>query len=133
MREIKFCGKRIDNGEWVYGFLLGVDCNSVIAQNQFEWVDNLGLRGGDWFHVIPATVGRYTGLKDKNKREIYEGDIAKWNRVICEIIYNSQEGAFQGRYKCGGGYRFITLMNSEQGFEVIGNIHDNPDLLEVNK
>lgn len=69
MRTIKFKGKRIDNGEWIYG-------SYVPHYNFFGTIkDEMVDENGNLFEVAPSTVGQYTGLKDKNGKEIYEGDI----------------------------------------------------------
>lgn len=132
MREIKFRGKRIDNGEWVFGDVIGVDCSYVIAQNMFEWVENSGLQGGDWWHVIPATVGQFTGLRDKNSKEIYGGDIISCGdgNVPTLIKWHKESHAYYAyNIKRKEHYRLDKFFMRYIG-EVIGNIWDNRDLLE---
>ena len=119
MREIKFRGKRIDNDEWVYG---GVEQNSIaIIYDDTLPYDNENL-------VYKETVGQFTGLYDKNGTEIYEGDIVDDSET--ELIYFIEFicGEFVGiNEECGIGRIMNSL--SEDG-KVIGNIHDNPELLE---
>lgn len=122
MREILFKGKRVDNGEWVYGFL-------VKMWGQYHIVDQNNENSA--YMIEPETVGQYTGLCDKNGKKIFEGDIllkgfekvlVKWNANQCRW------GIYSNNYEICG------FNESTQGyFEVIGNIYDNHELLEVEK
>ncbi len=147
MREIIFRGKRIDNGEWVEGSLiskLDVDAGSVSTCEIIERTSYAISADYDtlFHHITPAlvderTVGQYTGLEDKNGRRIFEGDIIsavltggnykdfRWpnKRVVfhagCFTLYD-------------GRHEYIPLASYAPtvAFEVIGNIDDNPELLE---
>lgn len=139
MREILFRGKRIDNGEWVQGFLViatgGINNGeSYILPTvaDFSYGDNGNrIRIGCFVEVDPATVGQYTDLTDKNGKKIFEGDIVDGMDFSAEDGYGLvrwDDGAFEvvGGGVCG------TFYNNYPGtdFEVINNIHDNPELME---
>lgn len=124
MREILFRGKRSDSGEWIYGDLLQptdvVDCTEISQ--------NIGV--GTRYEVIPETVGQYTGLTDKNGVKIFEGDIVIGKKGYAgSPYYPIWEQRFAVKYEYGC-YREL-CDTSYYEFEVIGNIHDNPELLEV--
>ena len=130
-RVIKFCGKRVDNGEWVYGYYY----HSTI--NGRHYIANLKETRAE--EVISETVGQYTGLHDKNGKEIYEGDIVncdfedRGNGAIGFSLNNQQtmifnyKGGYYGEPICDLDYFTVRFC------EVIGNIHDDPELLEVPK
>ena len=135
-REIKFRGKRLDNGEWVYGDL----CHNTLGMA--KWIMPWGVGEPRFTNIDPATVGQYTGLKDSKRTEeypegqkIYEGDIVK---AVALANDHNQRGAITisaVEYWMGNACLKITYIPLypfivDHSFEVIGNIHDNPDLLK---
>ena len=129
MREIVFRGKRLDNGAWETGSLVIVrmDCHDA----QYYIADKMT---GYHTPVDPSTVGQYTGLKDKNGKRIFDGDIAKvLQGKDKDIAYvGFENGAFMLYPKTGNIYE-RTLWEywyNDWDVEVIGNITDNPELLE---
>jgi hypothetical protein len=121
MREIKFRGKRKDTGEWVYGYFTRND------ESGRCYITTQSKTGGAYpWEVDPATVGQYTGLKDKNGREIYEGDIIFRPNEVGRIEF-SEDGSFLIRFP----HHLARLNATWEPIEVIGNIHDNPELLEA--
>lgn len=130
-REIKFRGKDFLKEEWVYGDL--VKTKNFVA---------IKKTNGDYFHptqVLPNTVGQYTGLKDCNDKEIYEGDILQYigkrkdnmNKVYRrKVVFH--EGMFALLSKELPAYSALNYHCMEDGrsaWSVIGNIHDNPELM----
>ena len=131
MRKIKFRGKDRRSGGWFFGNYYDKDtagrihiCNS--------------LRGS--LDVLPKTVGQFTGLYDKNDNEIYEGDILIWGEGENKsgpLIVIFKHGAFGYNYSENWFHSFagntnfsFNPLNKDIRFEVIGNIHDNPELLK---
>lgn len=123
MRIIKFRGKRVDNGEWVYGGIAHLRDVPAIITNYTE--NDIGA-DIDKSYIIPETIGQYTGLCDVNGKEIYEGDIVK-DVLGClgEIIYKDKYTAFIVK-GWEDGYKWWY----DNKIEVIGNIYDNTKLLE---
>lgn len=136
MREIKFRGQFVyammdGSFQWVYGDLRHMD--SKIGKHCII------TEGGAEFEVLAGTVGQFTGLHDKNGKEIYEGDIVQFNQKF--LIENTLRVGYEDSHR--GGFSLCTKEGYYGMFgdawlepfycEVIGNIHDNPELLKGGK
>ena len=126
MRTIKFRGKSPKTGELLYGDLVhSADGKRIaILVNDANTYDEC--------EVIPCTVGQFVELTDRNKREVYEGDILKWKEYDFEkigVVIWSPTGVFIGRPR-EHGIQCIGVASTIKETEIIGNIHDNPELLK---
>ena len=129
MREILFRGKRTDNGEWIEGCFLDKNNIGIFYDDTEESDCSVHI-----FPVVPKTIGQYTGLTDKNGKKIFEGDIVRCvNRNIDEddgnalIEWDKECSQFEIAFNS-----FITDFTNIHSYEleVIGNMSDNPELLE---
>lgn len=120
MREILFRGKHSEKSRWTYGDLYTDHGKVYIASR--DTMQGVRVHG----EVIPDTVGQYTGLIDKNGTKIFEGDIVLIPGVGYGVIEYDRACFSLGLVECG-------LCVSEQSErEILGNIHDNPEMLEGN-
>ena len=135
MREILFRGKRADNGEWVEGDVLQTRYHS--GHIEYQIMPQTPVSSA--VPVLPETVGQFTGLTDKNGKRIFEGDICKFKRFndvhIGKVVFNVTTASFIMWYQpIVGAYGEKAtqkmLLSVCDNIEVIGNIHDNPELLE---
>lgn len=131
-REILCRGKRADNGDWVYGYY--VKYQPCANKDKFvvgivpDYASDLYL-----IKIIPSTLGRFTGLTDKNGAKIFEGDIVNvktisgsfinyvitwFNSDLCWVMQSLKDTSVRFR------------LRSCWGFEIIGNVHDNPELMK---
>lgn len=135
MREVLFRGKRVNNGEWVEGNLFIPDKEDTPTQICIG-INIIRIN----YDVIPETVGQFTGLTDKNGKKIFEGDIikTKYGR-LCIVVW------FSSPTYVGWDLKVVETVDNclhtkkpdfsdlyySDNLEIVGNIHDNPELLEV--
>lgn len=147
MREILFRGKLEHGGAWVSGSLIHVDLpggsftailqpEENVHPNDFPYLcRETGCIDGNADIVCPDTVGQYTGLKDKDGHKIFEGDLVLCDRNIApsvdkrvfQIIYDPVDGF------TAESWSSCITMESHDLMEIVGNIHDNPELWEVKR
>ncbi len=132
MRIYEFRGKRLDNGKWIYG--------SLGTINNLSWISEVKENRFVPCRVSQRTVGQFTGILDEDQHRIYEGDIIKIvEEYDDENVYTSigvvcfVEGIYELQDKNGKHFAYLgwTMHNEDIiKLEVIGNIHDNPELLK---
>lgn len=132
MREILFRGKRTDTGEWIEG--------SLVTQGQRRFIDTFKVKESytkffgyhNFIEVIPETVGQYTGIIDKYDDRKWEGDIFYWDERLYIIEFDEDVLAWYAEAYFEPDYSILLSSFSSDEIGVIGNIHDNPELLNTN-
>lgn len=120
MREILFRGKRLVDGEWITGYFVVTGRYNAIKPN-----------GEVYYGVDPSTIGQFTGLTDKNGKRIFEGDVVKGVDHLNPYLSVSGYVSFADASFCIVDEYFSHYRWHDYELEVIGNFHDNPELLEV--
>lgn len=143
MREILFKAKRKDNGEWVEGNLIANERNENQKYIGYIFDERNGvIEDFDLVEVIPETLCQYTGLTDKNDKKIWENDIVKnkkrtegfdwykvvWRKDFADFGVEPIKPQFEAKYPMGLSDE-LTIYGRD--YEVIGNVFDNPEMLEV--
>ena len=125
MREILFRGKRLDNGEWVSGWLKPFLNAGYIGKSARMCIQD-GMYSTNIHEVDPDTVGQYIGLTDSNDTKIFEGDIVRcWGGESFGGYYEYTKTIL---IEAINAYDILVLLDNSENILVIGNIYDNPDL-----
>ena len=126
MREILFRGKCFHTEEWVEGYL-GIEVPDELVIQQFSYDEYFKSNCIDQYSVKPETIGQYTGLTDKNGMKIFEGDVIHGKLGNFVVRWNEYIGAFVAFVSP----KIMPCLNrgTMKSYEVIGNIHDNPELI----
>lgn len=133
----------MDNGEWAYGYLVRHPSAVQIGDSSNPWYIHVPPAdpddNGGVYNTDPATVGQYTGLKDKNGMKIFEGDVvlctSNFDEVAGKVVFNERTAGFEiwCSFVCGAYGEMATRKTNMAHYEeyrIVGNIHDNPGMMK---
>lgn len=132
MRKIKYRGKSIQTGEWVYGYPYGK--NAIIALDSEYTNTSLGTLITSIYEVNPSTVGQLTGLHDTTpeKAELWQDDIVEHGEMPYQVVWNNEQGYWAARPLITTEQETMLFWLIDEGDCVkVGNVHENPELLGV--
>lgn len=121
-RKILFRGKRVDNGEWVYGYYCPKPYGCFPCEDSIFPIEKIN-KCWESVRIIPSTLGQFTGMTDKNGTKIFEGDIIRINSSEETFYIAFLDFSWQALSKKHETYRH-RLENKSDKYKVIGNIHD---------
>lgn len=139
MREILFKAKRLDNGEWVYGIPIKTHIGLFMCfEENPHYCNQYGYMEIDEIVLVDEnTLCQYTGLTDKNGNKIWENDVVRYEDDLANMVkedligWNETHAAFTRLHRSKMGLQYLYINEFiASNFEVIGNIFDNPELLE---
>jgi len=137
-RTIKFRGKRLDNHEWLYGYYFVNRKKHFIVKDEIVPPESVFTD----FKIDPDTLGQFTGLYDRNGKEVYEGDVVFWIAIDMRGRGKGEQGAIiwdkdtmawaimRNKPTSDGRPCIISRPFDKKHLEVVGNVHDNPELMK---
>ncbi len=130
MREIIFRGKSVNDGKWYEGSYISMLKREYIADVQFHDIEEIKIEKA-MNEVDPESLGQFTGMVDQHGTKVFEGDICEvtlpnGDTEVMLVLWNERMNKYQLKYRNGNHCSFYKWA----GYKVIGNIHDDPDLID---
>lgn len=132
MSKIVLRGKKVNENKWVYGSLIDW------GDGDFSIANPSTITGANIFHIVPSTVGQFTGVKDKKEKNIYVGDLhlteaevdGKMKKNYLPVLFDNGAYWLDESFKKDGTHLTLLCQYNDEPLNIMGNIHDNPELLK---